>query len=89
MSAPVFAELLENLRANPAAHNRWKRLTDYPANNTAKMTASRLRKRYESEGFSFKVVQDRKGNCWAVGVLYKQPDVDGRVPVDGPGDEAR
>lgn len=72
-----FAALLGQVRDNPANHNRWKRLADYPAESTAKMTASRLRRRYESNGFVFKVVKD--GRRFAVGVLLKVADGEGRI----------
>jgi hypothetical protein len=80
MSEPVFADKLNTLKETVAAHNRWKHLTDYPSQNTAKMTASRLRTRYGPDGFSFRVVELPHTKRWAVGVMFKQTDTTGRLP---------
>jgi hypothetical protein len=86
MTDILFDNLLATLRSDPAQHNRWKRLSDYEAKGTAKVAATKLRRRHQAAGYVFKVVP--YGDRWAVGVLYKQTDADGRMPATGTPQEA-
>lgn len=80
---PLFDRLLEAVRKDPANHNRWKMLAHYESSGTAKVTATRLRKRHPD--CVFKVAPH--GDRWAVGVLYKHTDLNGRLPGPQPATE--
>jgi hypothetical protein len=73
-----FKNMLDQIRANPDQHNRWKRLATYTSRNTAKVTASKLRHRPDTEGFVFQVLPFDDGH--AIGVMYKRTGPDGRIP---------
>ena len=80
---PSFDVKLAKLKASPAAHNRWKLLIDYPSANTARVSATRLRKRYSGPEWDFRTTRGPLPNGrYGVGVIYKSPQADGRAPEE-------
>jgi hypothetical protein len=71
---------LNGLKANEAAHNRWKLLASYRSGATARNAASRLRKRYRAPEWEFRTTPAMPDGRFGVGVIYKRPGPDGRAP---------
>jgi hypothetical protein len=74
---------LATLKANEVAHNnRWKFLQTYPTANTARVSASRLRRRYSGPEWEFRTTKRLPDGLYGVGVMFKRPDSDGRAPEE-------
>jgi hypothetical protein len=80
MAEVTLGGKLNGLKANEAAHNRWKLLASYRSGATARNAASRLRKRYRVPEWAFRTTTAMADGRYGLGVMYKRPDPDGRAP---------
>jgi hypothetical protein len=75
-----FSAKLAAVQANSAMHDTWRLLADYPASGTARVAATRLRRRYPPPAWRFRTRRDPHGSGrYRLAVFYAQLPKEGQV----------